>query len=190
LNSRSSSPRGSTPISESHFALFGLPATFDLDEAALDAAYRDFQSRVHPDRFAASSDAEKRVALQWATRANEAYRALRSPLQRASYLCELNGAPLDTESNTAMESGFLVQQMEWREALDDARNDAAALDALGASVLAAQSRARQAAGEALAAGDFGAAARRVREWMFVERIADEIGNARERLDDVVRERRA
>jgi DnaJ-domain-containing protein 1 len=76
---------------------------------------------VHPDKFVNATDAEKRVAMQWATRANEAYQTLKSPQKRAHYLCELNGVDLQTESNTAMPMAFLMQQMEWREALGDAR---------------------------------------------------------------------
>ena len=74
---------------QNHFELFGLPARFEVDMGALDAAYREVQGRVHPDRFVNASDAEKRVAMQWATRANEAYQTLRNPMLRARYLCDL-----------------------------------------------------------------------------------------------------
>jgi len=76
---------------QNHFDLFQLPQQFAVDTAALDAAYREVQGRVHPDRFVNASDAEKRVAMQWATSANEAYQKLKKPLKRAAYLCELNG---------------------------------------------------------------------------------------------------
>jgi molecular chaperone HscB len=65
---------------QNHFQLFGLPLTFGIDLARLEQGYRDLQSRVHPDRHAAGSEAERRVAMQWATRANEAYRTLRDPV--------------------------------------------------------------------------------------------------------------
>ncbi|MDB5918051.1 MAG: Fe-S protein assembly co-chaperone HscB, partial [Massilia sp.] len=106
---------------QNHFDLFQLPARFTIDVKALDAAYRDVQGQVHPDRFINATDAEKRVAMQWATRANEAYQTLKNPQKRARYLCELNGVDLQTESNTAMPMDFLMQQMEWREALGEAR---------------------------------------------------------------------
>jgi len=80
---------------DNHFALFQMPVSFDIDIGQLDAAFRELQGRVHPDRFAAASDAEKRVAMQWATRANEAYQTLKNPLKRAAYLCELNGEHRD-----------------------------------------------------------------------------------------------
>ena len=102
---------------QNHFELFQLPARFDVDMDALDAAYREVQGRVHPDRFVNASDAEKRVAMQWATRANEAYQTLKNPMLRARYLCELNGVDLQTESNTAMPMDFLMEQMEDRKSV-------------------------------------------------------------------------
>ena len=85
-----------------HFQLFDLPASFALDRDALDRAFRSVQSSVHPDRHAAGSAVERRVAMQWATRANEAYQTLKSPLKRAAYLCEQAGVPIGAETNTAM----------------------------------------------------------------------------------------
>ena len=114
---------------QNHFELFQLPARFDVDMDALDSAYREVQGRVHPARFVNASDAEKRVAMQWATRANEAYRTLRDPVDRARYVLQLKGFDTGEDTNTAMPPDFLMQQMEWREAVSDARagRDAAAL---------------------------------------------------------------
>ena len=121
-------------LQDNDFVLFGLPEQFALDRADLDARWRKLQASAHPDKFAADGAASKRLAMQWSVRINEAYRRLREPLSRAGYLCELRGAPIDAERNTAMPAAFLMQQMGWREALDDARKDADALAALGAEV--------------------------------------------------------
>lgn len=164
-----------------HFALFALPARFAIDEAALAHAYKEVQSRVHPDRFAAGTAAERRVAMQWAARANEAYATLKSPLKRAAYLCERAGVPIDAESNTAMPAAFLMQQMQWREALDDARagHDGSALATLLAQADAARARLladiRAAIDERT---EPAAAASLVRQLMFVERFEDELRGAR------------
>ncbi len=107
-------------LDDDDFALFGLPPRFLLDRAQVDARWRALQAEVHPDRFAAQGPAAQRVAMQWAVRVNEAYRRLKDPLARAAYLCEQRGAPIAAESNTAMPAAFLMQQMAWREALDDA----------------------------------------------------------------------
>ena len=169
---------------ENHFALFGMTPRFTIDAVVLDAAYRDLQGRVHPDKFAAASDAEKRVAMQWATRANEAYQTLKSPLKRASYLCELNGIDLAIESNTQMPTAFLMQQMAWREALEEARDtkDLSALEGVESELRA--TRAQQLADIAALLDDaqYATAGERVRQLMFIEKFGDEVGRAFEALE--------
>ena len=169
---------------QNHFELFHLPQRFALDANALDAAYRDVQGQVHPDKFVNATDAEKRVAMQWATRANEAYQTLKKPQKRARYLCELNGVDLQTESNTAMPMAFLMQQMEWREELGEARagKNMAALEALDAQ-LKAERKARLAqVGEQLDAADYEQAAQGVRALMFLEKFGEEVRFAFEAIE--------
>jgi len=169
---------------QNHFDLFQLPATFALDMGALDAAYRDVQSRVHPDKFVNATDAEKRVAMQWATRANEAYQTLKNPQKRAQYMCEQNGVDLKTESNTAMPMDFLMQQMEWREALGEARaaKDVEALDALDEQVRQDRQQRMARIGQQLDAGDFEHAAKGVRALMFLEKFSEEVHYAFEAIE--------
>ena len=169
---------------QNHFDLFRLPQQFTLDVDALDAAYREVQSQVHPDKFVYAGDAEKRVAMQWATRANEAYQTLKNPLKRAQYLCEQNGVDLRTESNTAMPMAFLMQQMEWREALEDARGakDMTALEALDKQLQNGRKDVLRQVEEHLASGEFVQAAQEVRALMFLEKFAEEVGFAFEALD--------
>ena len=163
---------------DDHFSLFGLPARFDLDVQALETAWRTVAAQVHPDRYSTASPAERRVAMQWAARANEAYRQLRDPLLRARYLCEQAGVDLQTESNTSMDGAFLMQQMTWREMLDDARGDAAALAALQAELQQARESMRAALTRLLdEERDYATAGLKVREWMFVEKLAQELAHA-------------
>ncbi|MFM8466872.1 MAG: Fe-S protein assembly co-chaperone HscB [Oxalobacteraceae bacterium] len=169
---------------DNHFLLFQMPVSFDIDIGQLDAAFRELQGRVHPDRFVAASDAEKRVAMQWATRANEAYQTLKHPLKRAAYLCELNGVDLGIESNTAMPPAFLMQQMAWREALDEARDakDAGALERLE-SELAGMRRERLAQiGNLFSERQFEAAGAQVRQLMFLEKFGEDVGRAFDAID--------
>jgi molecular chaperone HscB len=163
---------------QNHFELFHLPQRFTIDSAALDKAYHEVQNRVHPDKFTQASNAEKRVAMQWATRANEAYQTLRNPFKRAAYLCELNGVDLQIESNTAMPSAFLMQQMEWREALDEvkATKNLDGLERLEAEVCDARKRDVDIIGELLDASNFDEAGKVVRQLMFLEKFGEEIGN--------------
>lgn len=171
-------------FNQDFFTLFQLPRRFALDRTALDAAYRRIQGEVHPDRFAASPEAERRLALQWATRANEAHQTLRQPLARARYLLALAGVDTAEDTNTAMPAEFLMLQMEWREAMMDARaaRDADALETLIREVRA-DARALEA--ELAAAlddsGDLAAAAGLVRKLRFLEKLEADLGEALEAL---------
>jgi molecular chaperone HscB len=169
---------------QNHFELFQLPQRFAIDTGALENAFHEVQNRVHPDKFARASDAEKRVAMQWATRANEAYQTLKSPFKRAAYLCELNGIDLEIESNTAMPGGFLMQQMEWREALEDAKaaKDVDALEKLDAELRDTRKAQVAKIGKLLDANDFAQAAQGVRQLMFLEKFGDEIAHVFEAIE--------
>ena len=161
------------------FELFDLPPTFAQDRAALDARWKELQREAHPDRFAAQGAAAQRVAMQWSVRINEAYQRLKDPIKRAAYLCKLNGAPIDAEHNTAMPADFLMQQMEWREALDDT-SETNALQALHDEVDAARRRALSSLDCLIdEKGAFVEAAAQVRALMFIERF---VRNVEAKLD--------
>jgi molecular chaperone HscB len=163
------------------FELFGIPRRHALDRAALDARWRALQAEVHPDRFAVEGPAAQRVAMQWAVRVNEAYQRLKDPLKRAAYLCELAGQPIDAENNTAMPASFLMQQMSWREALDDATG-VTQVEALADEVSAHRTSALVRLAAALdEAHDTAAAAKQVRELMFVDRFAADLDQRLEAL---------
>ncbi len=102
------------------FELFEIPAQFAQDRSVLDAKWKDLQREAHPDKFAAQGAAAQRIAMQWSVRINEAYNRLKDPLKRATYLCELNGAPIEAHTNTAMPPAFMMMQIEWREFLEEA----------------------------------------------------------------------
>ena len=121
-------------LASSDFDLFDVPQQFAQDRAVLDARWKALQREAHPDKFSTQQASAQRLAMQWSVRINEAYQRLKDPLKRAAYLCELAGVPVNAENNTAMAAQFLMQQMEWREALDAATSSAAA-EALQAEVL-------------------------------------------------------
>ena len=161
-------------LQDNDFVLFGLPERFAQDRAAIDSRWKELQREAHPDRFAAQGAAAQRVAMQWSVRINEAYQRLKDPLRRASLLCELRGAPIDAERNTAMPSEFLIEQMEWREALDDATGESE-LDAVAAKLGAARARILADIERLLDhSGDAAAAAEQVRALMFIERFAHDV----------------
>ncbi len=173
-------------LQSTDFELFGIPVQFALDNATLDARWKELQREAHPDRFASSGAAAQRVAMQWSVRINEAYQRLKHPMRRAAYLCELNGVKIDAESNTAMPSAFLMQQMAWREALDEA-NDEAALEALNTAVQQARRQALADCAELLdGQHDTAGAAQQVRALMFIERFATDIEARFDRMDTEAR----
>jgi molecular chaperone HscB len=123
-------------LAKNYFELFGLPVGFTVDSAELARKFRELQRQFHPDRYAAAPDLEKRLALQYATYINEANDCLKSPLSRAQYLMELAGFPRQ-ESTMQNDTVFLLQQMEWREALDEAQTPAQRESLLQSTRLAA-----------------------------------------------------
>ncbi|MBR0565209.1 Fe-S protein assembly co-chaperone HscB [Azoarcus sp. L1K30] len=175
----------SIDLTQDFFTLFGLPRRFDIDEAKLDHAWHELQSQVHPDRHAHLSDLEKRRSMQWATRVNEGFRTLKKPLPRASYLLELAGIDAALETNTAMSPEFLMEQMEWREAVEEARQ-AGEVDELEQLHQRLRLHSREVL-ESLSqeldeAHDYVAAADTVRRLMFIEKLQHEIDDALEALE--------
>lgn len=171
-------------LNQNFFELFGLHPTFGLDAAGLERSYRELQMQIHPDRFANASDAERRASMQWATHVNEAYQTLKYPIPRAAYLLALHGIDPKLETNTAMSSEFLMEQMEWRETVEAASlgADIAGLEALSSRVRGEIQRlcgeiARQLDGKADQA-----AAETLRKLKFLEKVGEEIGDAIERLE--------
>jgi molecular chaperone HscB len=167
-------------LDDDDFSLFGLPQRFAQDAAQIAERWKALAARVHPDRFAADSAASQRLAMQWSLRVNEAHQRLRDPLKRAAYLCELRGAPIQANENTRMPAAFLMEQMAWREALDEAAYDADAVLALDTQVAARERALLQTAGGALdERNDPAEAAQAVRALMFIARFRADID---QRLD--------
>lgn len=168
-----------------HFQLFDLPASFRLDMDKLEATYRKLQNEVHPDRFAAAGEPEKRLSMQWATRVNEAFQTLKKPLNRGAYLLRLQGVEAFPEKHTAFPAAFLMQQMEWREAIGDARQarDTGALDRLSRELRNEAKRLEtQLAAELDDTRDYEAAAATARQLKFMHKLIEETGDAQEELD--------
>lgn len=171
--------------SRDFFELFGLTPRFDIDTVALDAAYRDLQAETHPDRFAHADAAEQRRAAQWSSHVNEAYRALKSPFERARYLLDRQGIDVLDPNNTRMPPEFLMRQMEWRETLAEAvgKSDSAALDRLEAATRVEARQAIGVIGELIdARQDYATAAEALRQYRFMEKFLADIGNAYEELE--------
>ena len=161
-------------LQDDDFTLFGLPRQFAQDPADIDTRWKALQRQAHPDKFAAQGAAAQRLAMQWSVRINEARARLADPVQRASYLCHLGGVAIDAENNTAMPGDFLMQQMQWREALDEAA-DAASLHALHTQVQLAHAATVQHLQAAIdQQHDLTAAAGQVRRLLFIQKFAQDV----------------
>ncbi|MDD4928388.1 MAG: Fe-S protein assembly co-chaperone HscB [Gallionella sp.] len=172
-------------LSENYFQLFGLTPSFEVDAARLESAFRALQGQVHPDKSAHLSDADQRLAMQRSTLVNEAYQTLKHPIRRARYLLSQHGVDTQEETNTVMPVDFLIEQMEWREAVADAARsrDAAALEELDARMKTdTRELERQLAVKIDAARDYVAAADMVRKLRFMEKLAEEIDSAYDEID--------
>lgn len=165
-----------------HFELFGLTPRFELDAGALAETYRLLQAKFHPDRFAAAPQGERLVAVSRAAQINEAYAILKAPVRRAEYLLSLNGHDLRGETRTLQDRAFLMQQMEWREQLDEVRTASdvdAAIDALRREIKDEHQQQMQHVQSQLDHQSWELAADTVRKLKFIEKMLEEI----ERLED-------
>ena len=165
----------SLSLQASDFELFDLPEQFQLDAAALTQRWKALQAQTHPDKYVAADAASKRLAMQWSVRVNEAYQRLRQPITRGAYLAELRGHPVNAEDNTAMPAAFLMQQMEWREALDEAQGDLNGLTQLADDTNAAKKTYLQLAELAFDTDkDIPRAVGAIRALMFIERFLKDV----------------
>ena len=168
-------------LQSNDFELFALPERFVQDRAQVDARWKELQREAHPDKFAAQGMAAQRVAMQWSVRINEAYNRLKDPLKRAAYLCQLRGAPIDAENNTMMPADFLMEQMEWRESLEEAQ-DEDALDILAQRLARSRREHMQRVEDLLDRdSDAAGAAQQVRALMFIERFGEQVEARLEQL---------
>ena len=168
-------------LQSTDFELFDIPAQFAQDRSVLDAKWKDLQREAHPDMFAAQGAAAQRIAMQWSVRINEAYNRLKDPLKRATYLCELNGAPIEAHTNTAMPPAFMMMQIEWREALEEAETSEELEEIEHKTVNYKREQLSKIEQLIDLKHDYPAAANEVRALMFVARF---VGEIEARLDKI------
>jgi molecular chaperone HscB len=112
-----------TIANKNYFEIFSLQESFDLDLENLTVEYKNLQSQMHPDKFSGADDASRLHALQLSSIINDAFDTLKSPLKRAAYLLTLNGINPEENNQNHLAESFLLQQMEWRDLLDDATEE-------------------------------------------------------------------
>lgn len=174
----------SQPVND-YYTLFDLPVTYAIDLKQLETNFRKIQSASHPDRFVNATAAEQLASMQIATRANEAYTTLKNSARRAKYLLENQGMDAVAETNTALPMDFLMQQMEWREQLEDAKaeRNLAALDALY-NMLRNETKTMEALLSDLFdhKQDYAMATEVTRKLIFIDKVCSDIQQAIEQLE--------
>ena len=160
-----------------YYKIFALPKSYALDAAALEQNYRRLSTQYHPDKTAHLSAFEQKQAVMLSATINEAYRILKSPLDRAAYLLQEQGIHAAAPENTRFEAAFLMQQMQWREDLDDAGHDENALLALNRQIVAARDALQAALNQDFADEQWEAAANHVREGRFIHKLLQQIKQA-------------
>ncbi|HED17299.1 MAG TPA: Fe-S protein assembly co-chaperone HscB [Gammaproteobacteria bacterium] len=175
-------------LSSNYFKLFELPVDFNIDEPQLTARYRQMQLAVHPDRFVNATDQERRLSVQHAATINEAYETLRDSMLRARYLLSLNGISWDDERDTVMDTEFLMQQIEMREALADVTEQPDPLSAAGDMLDRVQSLIGQRTGklsDCFTQQDMQSARDIVRQLQFLYKLRQEAESLEAELEDAL-----
>ncbi len=171
-----------------YYSLFDLPVSYAIDLKLLEANFRKIQSASHPDRFVNATPADQLASMQLATLANEAYGTLKNSARRAKYLLEKQGIDAIAETNTALPMEFLMQQMEWREQLEDAKNEKniTALDTLYSS-LRSETKTMEASLADLfdVKHDYVMATELTRKLIFIDKVCSDIQQAIEQLESAM-----
>jgi molecular chaperone HscB len=165
------------------FATLGLSRRYDLDLAAVEKTHRELSRALHPDKFVGAGASERRAALSKAVEVNEAWRVVRDPIRRAQALLELSGVAVGEEQGGAADPEFLMEMLEQREALAEAKQakDLARVHAM-AEVIAARSRAvEQALGEGFARGEAASLVGKLGELRYYRRFLDEVSAIEDEL---------
>ena len=161
-----------------YFNLFQLEPSFNIDTEALEQSYRALAARFHPDKFASASAFEQKQAVMMSSTINDAYRTLKSPIDRAAYLLKSQNIDADAPEHTSFSPEFLMQQMEWRETLMDAQMEQNhdAIRALDQEIQNAQSSLYQDLQQAFEQQDYESAAQWVRHGRFLNKLRKEIAS--------------
>ncbi|EER55926.1 Fe-S protein assembly co-chaperone HscB [Neisseria subflava] len=161
-----------------YFNLFQLEPSFNIDTEALEQTYRALAARFHPDKFASASAFEQKQAVMMSSTINDAYRTLKSPIDRAAYLLKSQNIDADAPEHTSFSPEFLMQQMEWRETLMDAQMEQNhdAIRALDQEIQEVQSNLYQDLQQAFENQDYESAAQWVRHGRFLNKLRNEIAS--------------
>ena len=166
------------------FAIFDLPVTFNIDLGLLSNRYLELQKSLHPDNFVTADSATQHQAMQKALEINDALKVLRDPVQRAEAIIAIEtGNAVDPEQRSTQDVAFLMQQLEWREELENIEQsqDENALESFAKRVKKETKEMLTALEEQLNEQQWSTAAQFCDKLRFLKKLADEISQVEERL---------
>ena len=173
-------------LNSNFFELFELPVSYEVDFNQVQQHYMALQKQVHPDKFANSSDQEKRLSMQQTSWINEAQSTLKDPVLRAIYLLKLKGTDINLENETTMDAAFLMQQLETRERLENVKKEddpLAALDDMAKELKVSTSGMMKGFAQSYEAGQIDDAREWVRKLQFMQRAKKEINSLTADIED-------
>ena len=171
-------------IADNYFSQFELPVGFEMDLDQLNTQFRELQTIVHPDRFAAAGDDQRLRAIKLSSYLNEAYETLKSPLRRAGYLLQLHGVDVEQVEQSDLDPELLFEQISLRESLVELPKDESALDRideLNRATSAKLARRQQEFAGSLARSDLGQAKKLFHELQFLTKLQAEIEKAEDAI---------
>lgn len=178
-------------LASNFFELFELPVSYDVDLSQLQQQYMALQKQLHPDRFANASDQQKRLSMQQTSWINEAQTTLKDPVLRAAYMLKLKGVDISLENETTMDAGFLMQQLEMREKLEQVRQSyktaqhdpLAELESMAKDIKNATHEMMSGFAEAYDAGQFDDAREWIRKLQFLKKAKNEVNTLAANIED-------
>jgi len=176
---------------KNYFELFGLPVSYIVDMDRLAVRYRELQRVMHPDRYASASDYERRLSIQGATQVNQAHETLKDPIQRARYMFSLNGMDLSADNETTKDAVFLMEQIELREELEEARGKPDPYTAISELMVGINKRINSLVGQLVVQFETGepeqleAAKETLRKMQFLQKLRDDAESIETELDEAL-----
>jgi molecular chaperone HscB len=173
-------------LTSNFFELFELPVSYEVDLGQVQQHYMALQKQVHPDKFANSSDLEKRLSMQQTSWINEAQTTLKDPVLRAIYLLKLKGTDINLENETTMDAVFLMQQLETRERLENIKKEddpLAALDVMEKELRASTSEMMKNFAQSFEADQVDDARECIRKLQFMQKAKKEINTLAADIED-------
>jgi molecular chaperone HscB len=165
------------------FATLGLAPSFDVDLPAVERTHRELSRALHPDRYVGATSSERRAALERAVAVNEAWRVMRDPIRRAEALLRLRGVETAEQDEPKASPEFLMEMMEQRELLSDARRgrDLATVKSVAAGIEVRSQAVLAELSAGFAHGDAAELRARVGELRFYRRLLDEVSAIEDEL---------